>query len=151
MSREKFATQVDSDILLAVRALPRIEERQLQALVEETLSDLIEKRRKGRPQLPRAQATTAAAVTRQAVAAIDQLCQGIEGLEACADADLGRLTGNDAAALQSLVKRLQGLADRLAPSAPQNRPAPAGEDGLREKPETGTAPYPARSLSVVGS
>jgi hypothetical protein len=49
MSREKFATQVDSDILLAVRALPRIEERQLQALVEEALSDLIEKRRKGRP------------------------------------------------------------------------------------------------------
>jgi len=108
-------------------------------------------RRKGRPQLPRANATTASAVTRQAVAAIDQLCLGIEGLEACADADLGRLTGNDAAALQSLVKRLQGLADRLAPPAPQNRPAPAGENGSREKPEAGTAAYPARSLSVVGS
>jgi hypothetical protein len=49
MSREKFATQVDSDILLAVRTLARTEGRQLQALVDEALSDLIEKRRKGRP------------------------------------------------------------------------------------------------------
>ncbi|HYY31796.1 MAG TPA: hypothetical protein VE860_27875 [Chthoniobacterales bacterium] len=49
MSREKFATQVDSDILTAVRAIAQEEGRQIQALVEEALSDLIEKRRKTRP------------------------------------------------------------------------------------------------------
>ena len=49
MSREKFATQVDSDILTAVRTLAHEEGRQLQALVDEALSDLVEKRRKVRP------------------------------------------------------------------------------------------------------
>ena len=49
MSREKFATQVDSDILTAVRTLAHEEGRQLQALVDEALSDLLEKRRKARP------------------------------------------------------------------------------------------------------
>lgn len=49
--REKFATQVDSTILSAVRALAQSEGRQLQALVEEALSDLVEKRKnaKARP------------------------------------------------------------------------------------------------------
>jgi hypothetical protein len=49
MSREKFATQVDSDILSAVRALAQEEGRQLQVLVDEALSDLIEKRKNTRP------------------------------------------------------------------------------------------------------
>jgi hypothetical protein len=49
MSREKFATQVDTDILSAVRSLAHDEGRQLQALVEEALSDLVEKHRKTRP------------------------------------------------------------------------------------------------------
>ena len=49
MSREKFATQVDIDILVAVRALAHDEGRQLQALVDEALSDLVEKHRKARP------------------------------------------------------------------------------------------------------
>ena len=49
MSREKFATQVDSDIITAVRTLAHEEGRQLQALVDEALSDLVEKRRKARP------------------------------------------------------------------------------------------------------
>jgi hypothetical protein len=49
MSREKFATQVDIDILAAVRALAHDEGRQLQALVDEALSDLVEKHRKTRP------------------------------------------------------------------------------------------------------
>ncbi len=49
MSREKFATQVDRDILEAVRRLAHEEGRQLQALVDEALSDLVEKRRKARP------------------------------------------------------------------------------------------------------
>jgi hypothetical protein len=49
MPREKFATQVDSDLLTAVRTLAHEEGRQLQVLVEEALSDLVEKRRKARP------------------------------------------------------------------------------------------------------
>ena len=49
MSRKKFATQVDTGILSAVRTLAHEEGRQLQALVDEALSDLIEKHRKARP------------------------------------------------------------------------------------------------------
>src|SRR5262249_49805138 len=49
MSRKKFATQVDADILTAVRAIAQEEGRQIQALVDEALSDLVEKRRKARP------------------------------------------------------------------------------------------------------
>jgi hypothetical protein len=48
-SKEKFATQVTSDILAEVRALAHSEGRQLQALVDEALTDLIEKRRNTRP------------------------------------------------------------------------------------------------------
>ena len=48
-AREKFATQVDTEILAAVRDLARSEGRQLQALVDEALADLLEKRRQGRP------------------------------------------------------------------------------------------------------
>ena len=47
-TREKFATQVNAEILSAVRSLADKEGRQLQVLVEEALADLIEKR-KGRP------------------------------------------------------------------------------------------------------
>jgi hypothetical protein len=108
-------------------------------------------RRKGRPQISRARVANAPSVTRQAVAAIDLLCSGIEGLEACADADLDRLTGDDAAALQSLVKRLLGLADRLAPPVPQNRPVSSGEAGFPDKPDAGTAGYAPRPLSVIAS
>ena len=48
-TREKFATQVNSEILLAVRSLADKEGRQLQVLVEEALADLIEKRKKATP------------------------------------------------------------------------------------------------------
>ena len=48
-SKEKFATQVTSDILAEVRVLAHSEGRQLQALVDEALSDLLEKRRNTRP------------------------------------------------------------------------------------------------------
>jgi hypothetical protein len=48
-SREKFATQVSPEILSAVRAIAQNEGRQLQALVDEALADLIEKRNLGRP------------------------------------------------------------------------------------------------------
>ncbi|WP_439620943.1 hypothetical protein [Hyphomonas sp.] len=48
-AREKFATQVSSEILAAVRDLAQVEGRQLQALVDEALADLIEKRKQGRP------------------------------------------------------------------------------------------------------
>lgn len=49
MPREKFATQVNSEILAAIRMLAQSEGRQLQALVDEALADLIEKRKNGRP------------------------------------------------------------------------------------------------------
>lgn len=48
-TREKFATQVDSEILSTVRDLAKSEGRQIQALVDEALADLIEKRKHGRP------------------------------------------------------------------------------------------------------
>jgi len=47
--REKFATQVNSEILSAVRTLAQTEGRQIQALVDEALADLIEKRKNTRP------------------------------------------------------------------------------------------------------
>lgn len=47
--REKFATQVNAEILHAVRSLAQREGRQIQALVDEALADLLEKRRQGRP------------------------------------------------------------------------------------------------------
>ena len=47
--REKFATQVNAEILSVVRELARKEGRQLQALVDEALADLIEKRKNTRP------------------------------------------------------------------------------------------------------
>ena len=49
MPRQKFATQVDTKILTTVRTLARKEGRQLQALMDEALTDLIEKRRNEKP------------------------------------------------------------------------------------------------------
>ena len=48
-TREKFATQVDTKILASVRTIARKEGRQLQALVDEALADLIEKRKQAKP------------------------------------------------------------------------------------------------------
>lgn len=48
-AREKFATQVNSEILSAVRKLAQSEGRQLQALMDQALTDLIEKRKQARP------------------------------------------------------------------------------------------------------
>jgi hypothetical protein len=48
-TREKFATQVNSEILAAVRIVAQTEGRQLQALVDEALADLIEKRKNRKP------------------------------------------------------------------------------------------------------
>jgi hypothetical protein len=50
-SREKFATQVDSEILAAVRTLAQRESRQIQALVEEGLADLVEKYKRTKPRV----------------------------------------------------------------------------------------------------
>jgi hypothetical protein len=55
-TRKKFATQVNSEILSAVRALADTEGRQLQVLVEEAFADLLEKRKKA---MPRAHVTGA--------------------------------------------------------------------------------------------
>jgi hypothetical protein len=48
-TRVKFATQVNSAVLVAVRALAEAEGRQIQALVDEALADLIEKRKNATP------------------------------------------------------------------------------------------------------
>ena len=48
-TREKFATQVNAEILSTVRSLADKEGRQFQVLVEEALVDLIEKRKKAAP------------------------------------------------------------------------------------------------------
>jgi len=48
-TREKFATQVNSELLSAVRTLAHKEGRQLQALVEEAFADLLEKRKHAKP------------------------------------------------------------------------------------------------------
>ncbi|MDO8431539.1 MAG: hypothetical protein Q7S58_03925 [Candidatus Binatus sp.] len=48
-NREKFATQVDSHVIKTVRSLAQKEGRQLQALVDEALSDLIDKHKNARP------------------------------------------------------------------------------------------------------
>ena len=48
-TREKFATQVDASLLAQLRALAQSEGRQLQALMDEALADLIEKRKQAKP------------------------------------------------------------------------------------------------------
>jgi hypothetical protein len=48
-SREKFETQVDPEILSAVKGIAQSEGQELPALVDEALADLIEKRTQGRP------------------------------------------------------------------------------------------------------
>ncbi len=48
-AREKLVTQVNSEILSAIRAIAEQEGGQIQALVEEALVDLIEKRKQARP------------------------------------------------------------------------------------------------------
>ena len=49
LDREKFATQVNPEILSAVRTLAEKEGRQIQALVDEALADLLEKRKRANP------------------------------------------------------------------------------------------------------
>jgi hypothetical protein len=48
-TREKFATQVNSEILMAVRTIAQSEGRQIQALADEAFADLIEKHTKAKP------------------------------------------------------------------------------------------------------
>ena len=48
-AREKFATQINSEILAAVRQLAEKEGRQIQALMDEALADLLEKRKRANP------------------------------------------------------------------------------------------------------
>ena len=48
VKREKFATQVDRDVLALVRQLAKDEGRQLQAIVEDALKAFIEQRAKSR-------------------------------------------------------------------------------------------------------
>ena len=48
-SREKFATQVNTELLSEVRRLAEKEGRQLQALVDEAFADLIDKHKNAKP------------------------------------------------------------------------------------------------------
>jgi hypothetical protein len=48
-TRKKFATQVNPEILASLRTLAEREGRQVQALVDEALADLIEKHKNARP------------------------------------------------------------------------------------------------------
>jgi hypothetical protein len=48
-SRKKFEIQVSPEILSAVKAIAQSEGRELPALVDEALADLIEKRTQARP------------------------------------------------------------------------------------------------------
>ena len=48
MAREKFATQVDSELLKQMRALAQSEGRHLQALVNEAFADYVERRHQER-------------------------------------------------------------------------------------------------------
>ncbi len=47
--REKFATQINAETLAQVRRLAEAEGRQLQSLMDEALSDLLEKRKQAKP------------------------------------------------------------------------------------------------------
>jgi hypothetical protein len=47
--RQKFATQIDSEILSTIRALAKREGRQLQSLMDEALADLVEKHNNSKP------------------------------------------------------------------------------------------------------
>lgn len=47
--RQQFATQVDPELIEAVRGIAKEEGRQVQALIDEALADLVEKRRLGKP------------------------------------------------------------------------------------------------------
>lgn len=51
MGKQKFATQIDERVLTEIRALAKTEGRQLQAVIEEALTELLEsrKRSKARP------------------------------------------------------------------------------------------------------
>jgi len=48
-ARQKFATQVDAELLDAVKGIAKEEGRQVQSLVDEALADLVEKRRLAKP------------------------------------------------------------------------------------------------------
>lgn len=49
LPREKFSTQADPSLLAEVRRLAEEEGRQFQALVEEAMRDLVEKRKQKAP------------------------------------------------------------------------------------------------------
>jgi hypothetical protein len=66
-AREKFATQINTEILGAVRALAEKEGRQIQALMDEALADLLEKRKRA---TPRAHVMTAYTASHSAYAPV---------------------------------------------------------------------------------
>jgi hypothetical protein len=77
-------------------------------------------RRRGSPQSGTSRPPPAEPSSK-ALTSLDLLCSGIQGLEACPDSDLYRLTAGATATLQSLAKRLLDMAERLEP-APHGPP-----------------------------
>jgi hypothetical protein len=81
-------------------------------------------RRQGLPQRPlHRPAEVAPTPPNRALATLDLLCSGIEALESCPPADLGRLSADQSAAMHALAERLAALADRLAPIHERRIPA----------------------------
>jgi len=63
MAKQEFATQIDPSLLEQLRSIARDEGRQLQAIVEEALIDLLEKKRGLKPR-PHVMAQYEASVAR---------------------------------------------------------------------------------------
>jgi len=79
-------------------------------------------RREGLPQRSKTPAAAAEPIVDKAVEALNLLCSGVEGLEACPEIDIDRLTAERSETMQDLAKRLESIADRLAPLAPSPPP-----------------------------
>ena len=60
-------------------------------------------RRQGLPLIPNAPSAEPVPPPHKALTSLDQLCSGIEGLEACPESDLDRLTTDHTVAMESLA------------------------------------------------
>jgi hypothetical protein len=102
------------DIFLEAGAKPEL------ASSAEMVAELM--RRQGLPQRPKArQPDQPAAEPGKALTALDLLCSGMEGLEACPDSELGRLGASRGAVLQTLAERLHAIANKLSSAPPRLR------------------------------
>jgi hypothetical protein len=75
-------------------------------------------RREGLPQRAKVPVALGAPAVDKALAALNLLCSGVEGLEACPETDIDRLTADRSEAMRALARRLDSIAERLASAAP---------------------------------